>query len=139
MKKLSKANLVTWITALLAFPAFGQSFEVGLEAASSGDYATVLENWRPLAEQGDTVTQYNLGIMYARGESVIQSYTEAATWYCLSAEHGYANAQYNLRVMYARGQGVIQNYTETAYWYRLAAAQGDAGAQNNLGNKYFGG
>jgi len=35
-----------------------------LEAAQSGDYATALQEWRPLAEQGGADAQTMLGGMY---------------------------------------------------------------------------
>jgi hypothetical protein len=37
--------------------SWGQDFDKGLAAAQSGDYATALQEWRPLAEQGYTPTQ----------------------------------------------------------------------------------
>ena len=33
------------------------------------------------AEQGDAISQFNLGVMYAKGRSVEQDYTEAFKWY----------------------------------------------------------
>ena len=35
-------------------------YQKGLAAAHSGDFATALREWRPLAEQGDAVAQFNL-------------------------------------------------------------------------------
>lgn len=49
-----------------------------------------------LAEQGDSQAQYELGNIYRRGQSVEQSYVEAAKWYRKAAEQGYAKAQNNL-------------------------------------------
>jgi len=37
--------------------AWPQDFSKGLEAARAGDYATALQEWRPLAEQGDAYAQ----------------------------------------------------------------------------------
>ena len=88
---------------------------------------------RPLADQGDDFAQYNLGIMYARGQGVAQSLAEAFKWFRLSANQGNASAQYSLGVMFAEGNGVPQNNDEAVKWYRLAANQGNAVAQYNLG------
>ena len=44
-----------------AVSAQAQDFDRGLAAAQSGDFATALKEWRPLAEQGDALAQYNLG------------------------------------------------------------------------------
>jgi TPR repeat protein len=45
-------------------------FHKGLTAHKSGDYATALREWEPLAEQGDADAQNNLGLMYAQGKGV---------------------------------------------------------------------
>jgi TPR repeat protein len=94
---------------------------------------------RPMAEQGDAVGQYNLGVAYATGQSAPRNYTEAAKWYRLAADQGYAPAQYNLGHLYANGLGVWPDYTEAAKWYRLAADQGNAAAQYALGFLYTNG
>jgi TPR repeat protein len=111
-------------------------FDKGLTAALSGDYAAALQEFRPLAEQGNASAQYSLGVMYDNGHGVPQDYAEAATWYRRAAEQGHASAQYNLGIAYDNGRGVSQNYAEAATWYRKAAEQGDARAQNNLGFMY---
>ena len=133
----------TIISVVLAFNAgsiLAQDFQKGLVAAQSGDYVTALQEWRPLAEQGDAMAQYVLALMYNEGPGVLQDYlqdyAEAVKWYRLAAEQGYANAQYNLGVMYNEGNGVLQDYAETEKRFRLAAEQGDADAQTNLGVMY---
>ena len=115
---------------------YSQDFDTGLDAFFSGDYATALREWRPLAEQGDSVAQFFLGVMYDDGQGVTQDDKEAVKWYGLAAAQGYANAQHNLGLMYANGEGVIQDYKEAVRLYGLAAAQGNANAQHNLGVMY---
>ena len=56
--------------AALAGTAIAGPFEDGVVAYNRGDYATALRLWRPLAEQGDTKAQFNLGLMYKNGEGV---------------------------------------------------------------------
>jgi TPR repeat protein len=51
------------------------------------------------ANQGDHSAQYNLGLMYEKGEDVPQSYTEAVKWYRLAADQGNASAQNNLGII----------------------------------------
>ena len=119
--------------------ATAQDFQKGLAAAQAGDYATALKEWKPLAEDGYAVAQYNLGLMYNKGRGVPQDYTEAVKWYRLAAEQGYPKAQAILGLMYSDGEGVLQDYAEAVKWYRLAAEQGDAKAQTNLGYMYDGG
>ena len=111
-------------------------FQMGLDAYDRGDYATALREWKPLAGQGDSSAQYNLGLMYDNGEGVPQDYKIAVKWYRRAAEQGYTNAQNNLGLMYRKGQGVSQDYKTAVKWYRRAAEQGDAYAQHNLGVMY---
>jgi len=44
-----------------------------LKHTKKGDFATVLREWRPLAEQGNAVAQYNLSAMYYNGQGVLQN------------------------------------------------------------------
>jgi len=90
----------------------------------------------PLAEQGDTFAQFNLGLMYDNGEGVPQDYAEALKWFRLAAERGNVTAQYNVGVMYDNGRGVPEDDAEAVKWYRLAAEQGYAKAQGRLGSMY---
>ena len=48
------------------------------------------------AEQGLAMAQYNLGVMYAKGEGVTQDNEQAVAWYRKAAEQGEAIAQNNL-------------------------------------------
>lgn len=106
-------------------------------AYSRQDYATVLELWTPLAEQGDANGQLVLGGIYEHGQGVTQNYAEAVKWYRKAAEHGNAIAQYNLGGMYYHGKGVRQDYAEAAKWYGKAAERGFVNAQSNLGAIYY--
>tara|TARA_R110000824_G_scaffold375227_1_gene565948 strand:- start:795 stop:1439 length:645 start_codon:yes stop_codon:yes gene_type:complete len=130
MKKLFL--LLFFITGFSSSQTWGADFEKGLVAALSGDYATALKEWTPLAEQGDTFVQYDLGVMYERGVGVPQDYKTAVKWYTLSAEQGYATAQTNLGQMYRNGLGVLQDYKTAVKWFTRASEQGDAHAQTKL-------
>ena len=126
------------VVSLMLAPSVGtaQDFDVGLEAAQSGDFETALREWVPLAEQGNARAQYNLGVMYANGKGVPQDDAAAVKWYLLAAEQGVAPAWYNLGLMYDTGRGVPQDDARAVKWYRLAAKRGVARAQFNLGVMY---
>jgi TPR repeat protein len=125
------------LLAILALPALAGDFAKGLSAYDTGDYATALQEWRPLAEQGDAPSQFNLGLLYYDGHGVPQDYTEAARWFERSAEQGYAKAQHNLGAMYGIGKGVRRDYVQAYKWLSLCAATGDQSceAQRNLVEK----
>ena len=135
-------NLTLTICLTLAFllgsteTSWGADFNKGHAAYESGDFATALREWRPLAEQGNASAQHNLGWMYRKGEGVPQDDKTAVKWYTLTAEQGTASAQFNLGWMYANGKGVSQDYKTAVKWYTLAAEQGTATAQYNLGFMY---
>ena len=62
------------VFATLAVPLSAQDFDKGLLAAQRGDFATALEEWRPLAEEGGAAAQFNLGLMYYKGYGVAQDH-----------------------------------------------------------------
>ena len=104
--------------------------EDGQAAYNRGDYATALELWQPLAEQGVARAQNNLGVMHENGRGVPINVIEALKWYRLAAEQGYAGAQNNLGMIYALGRpGVPQDTVRAHMWLSLAAASltGDIG------------
>ena len=113
------------LALLIAGSSWGQDFDKGVAAAQSGDWATVLKEWVPLAEQGDFRAQYNLGQMYRDGQGIPQDYKTAIKWFTLSAEQGHVDAQYNLGLMYGLGQGVLQDYVYAHMWGNIAASNGD--------------
>ena len=120
-----------------AVPAHAADFDAGVEAYKLGDYATALPIFRQLADQGNAFAQYNLGLMYTRGEGVPQDYKEAVKWYRKAADQGQAKAQVSLGFMYLDGNGVTQDYAVAARWFRKAADQGNALAQARLGLMYW--
>jgi uncharacterized protein len=131
-------KIITLAITLLVLPAFSvsaQDWDKGLAAYKAGDYATALNEVRPLAEQGDPKAQTLLARMYEYGQDVPKDLTEAVRLLRLAADKGYAGAQYYLYGMY--DFGVIQgNKFESIRWLKLAAEQGHVEAQNSLGSLY---
>ncbi len=98
--------------------------DAGNEAYERGDYATALSEWRPLADQGDAVAQYNLGVLYEKGQGAPQDYAQARQWYEKAAAQEHAKAQSNIGLLYAKGHGVPRNVVQAHKWYNLAGANG---------------
>ena len=119
----------------LTVPAWA-GFQAGMDANNRGDYATALHEWRPLAEQGDALAQYNLGVLYRKGRGVPQDDVQARQWYEKAAAQGQAKAQYNLGTLYLNGGGVPKDYQQALRWFRLAADQGEALAQTKIAIMY---
>ena len=80
---------------ILTVASFGWAadFDAGLEAYHEGDYEAALQAFKPLAERGDAIAQYRLGLMYKNGEGVPQDDVEAVRWFRKAAEQGHAGAQ----------------------------------------------
>ena len=81
--------------------------------------------YRLSADQGHANAQFNLGLMFAKGEGVPKGDREAAKWYRKAAEQGHARAQSRLSVRYTRGEGVQADNIQALFWATLAAAQGE--------------
>ena len=128
------AALCAGFTLGLTAPAWA-GFDEGFAAYQRGDYATALREWHPLAEQGNAGAQYNLGVMYDKGEGVTQDNAEAVKWYRKAAEQGDAEAQYNLGLMYRNGLGVPQDYVQAHMWYNLAASRLSPGGDRDRAAK----
>jgi uncharacterized protein len=130
------------IVALIVLIGLGSAgsvradLDAGSTAYNRGDYITALREWRPLAERGDGVAQYNLGLMYRFGRGVSQDHKEALKWYRRAAEQGITEAQFTLGALYAEGRGVLQDYKKAEKWYLNAAELGHATAQFELGFMY---
>ena len=93
------------------------------------------------AENGDAVSQVELGILYynGRANSPQPDYAEALKWFQRAADQGNAKAQDRIGLMYYSGKGVPQDYAEAAHWYQLAAQGGNFHARLQLSDMYQGG
>jgi hypothetical protein len=113
------------------------SFEAGLRAYNDGNHGKALTIWRPIAESGHALAQYNIGIAYARGTGVEKDLVAASRWWKRSALQGHRDSAYNLGLIYARGDNQIpRDMVLAAHWWQQAAIHGDAVAQFNLGMMY---
>lgn len=63
-----------------------------------------------LANQGNAAAQYNLGVMYYKGEGVSQDRSEATEWFQKAANQGHIKAQFNLKALRTNGKSAIQAY-----------------------------
>jgi uncharacterized protein len=126
-------TVLTLAVAIAAIPALAD-FHDGVEAYQKGDFVGAVKEWRPLADAGDAIAQYNLGLLYLDGHGVPQSTAEAASWFRRAAEQDYTQAQHNLGAMYGSGQGVKRDYMQAYKWLNICAAKGNAGctAQRDL-------
>ena len=103
---------------------------------ATGDFVEAFAWCERAAHSHLAWAQYNLGLMYRKGEGVPQSDTEAAHWYRLAAAQDFPDAQRKLADLYYIGKGVPLSYERAASWYRKAAGLGNPEAQFQLGHMY---
>ncbi|MCS2611057.1 tetratricopeptide repeat protein [Halomonas dongshanensis] len=137
MKKFIQYSAV----ALMLFPTLGvaNDLNAGIAAYESGDYASALEELRPLAEQGNAEAQYTLGFMYNRGRGVRSNGVEALEWWHRAAEQNHAGALYKIGDVYHNSMndafwGIERSREEASEWYILAAGEGSIEAMIQLSN-----
>jgi TPR repeat protein len=81
----------------------------------------------------DAQAQFELGMMYLKGEKVNKDYNKAMGHFLNAAEHNHCIAQCNIGVMYCNSCGVEQDFQKGAYWLFKSAQQEYDVAFFNLG------
>jgi TPR repeat protein len=109
----------------------------GFKAYESGDYATALKEFLPLAEKGQVSAQAAVGQMYFEGKGVSPDPKEAAKWLEPAAKAGNARAQFLLGKLYLSGEGVQADPVKAATLSKAAADQGFVDAQVDVTALYY--
>lgn len=114
-----------WLTVLIV--------GFGLAAPSEGVCGGWLDFvvFRIGAELGSADAQYNLGLMYEKGDVIKGHNMQAVYWYEKAAEQGVLDAQVRLANLTALGRGVRQNRVHSYALYNLAALRGDKAAEES--------
>jgi uncharacterized protein len=86
----SRALVVLWAAVALSLSARSAWADLGSASAaySKGEFAVAFQQFKELAELGQPTAQYNLAVMYARGEGIGLSNTNAHAWASLAAAGG---------------------------------------------------
>lgn len=112
--------------------ARAQSVHAGFVALNREDYATARENFLPLAQQGDSIAQYDMGILYLNGYGVSKNFVTARTWFRKAADQGDKDAQLRLSEIYDQGLGVAKDRDEARKWREKATGQEDRPSDKDL-------
>lgn len=67
-------------------------FQTNGKDIRDGDFAADVDRWRPLAEQGNAVAQYKLGVMHANGRGAPRDFITAYKWLNIAGAQGNENA-----------------------------------------------
>lgn len=124
-------------TVLLAAasPPSAQSVEAGIKAWQSGDAATAVAIWKPLAAKGDADARFNLAQAYKLGRGVPVDLAQAQRLYEQAARQNHRDAQTTLGLL------LFQNGSRAAAlrWLKLAAEGGEPRAMLVYGTALFNG
>jgi TPR repeat protein/CHAT domain-containing protein len=88
-----KKWFIAFALCLVTFVVYAENQE---EVESPSSQATSFQVIVEKAERGDAEAQFNLGLMYQKGEGVAQNDVEAAKWFRKAAEQGHAAASGSL-------------------------------------------
>ena len=75
--------------------------------------------YRKLAESGDAVSQFELGLIYVSETETARFTVEGLRWIRKSAEQGNAEAQKHLAGVYYYGKGVPVDQGEGLRWHHI--------------------
>lgn len=93
-RAFTRSLAVVWASVALILSAVPARADLGSASAAykKGDLAAAFEQFKELAELGQPTAQYNLAVMYARGEGIALSNTNAHAWASLAAASGVESA-----------------------------------------------
>jgi TPR repeat protein len=112
----------------------------GLVALPNGELPTETrrKQLETRALKGDVVAEYQLGLIYRRGEGVLRDDATAVMWFRKAVEAGYMPALRPLEMEYGDGRMGIEPYDwdNVVKWYEKAAKEGDRVMQRALAECY---
>ncbi len=94
------------------------------KAMANGNFAIAYCLWEPLASEGDSKAQFNIGWMFHNGYGLAIDDDTALSWWLQAAEQGYIDAFYTLADLYLAGFGVDKDKDIAMGWYIAAAEFG---------------
>ena len=132
-RALAAGLIAAMLGACVAAPPPGD-FDAGYQAYQKGDFQAALAIWRPLAESGHAVAQYNLGLMHAEGRGLAQNRELAIGWLDKAAAQGVPEAAFNLAGLHLAS--TKPDYAATRRLLGIAADAGLDRAQHSLAKLY---
>ncbi|MFD2205561.1 tetratricopeptide repeat protein [Kiloniella antarctica] len=103
-------------------------FKSGIDAYKKEDMNTAFAIIYPLALDGYQEAQYQIALMYEKGEDAPHDEQIAFQWYEKAALRGFPQAQSALGLRYAIGNGVKQDFVQAYTWLSIANAYQDVEA-----------
>ena len=137
MKTLSRLLIILVLIAVGPIVAFAATIEEAKAATGRKDYSLAMRLWRELADQGNPLALFPVGLLYQNGWGVAKDEAEAVRWFLRAAQQGNEGAQEALYYAYNSGKGAPQDFAEAAKWIRPLAEKGYGLPQMYLGTLYL--
>jgi len=109
-----------------------QLYEQAMSLARKKNMTGAASLFRQAGEQGNRQAQYQVGLLYARGDGVKKDFIKAREWLYKAAIQGHPKAQFYLGQMYAFGDGGKKDNAKAVTWFWLATTMGDRYARDSL-------
>jgi TPR repeat protein len=136
---LITAIVVTSIFLLYEKGCFStrSKFDIALNQYNNEQFKEAMDNFMPLAQQGNPYAEYYMGSMFYDGRGTTKDFTRAFKWLTKSSNQNCHEAQYLLAKMYMKGNNVKKD-PKLASQLILKSANGGYGkAQTFLGIAYW--
>lgn len=112
-------------------------YATGMKLYKEGNYEEALSHIRKAASEGGQEAQYQLCLMYKRGQGMkAPEAGEAYAWCKKSADQGYGPAEHEMASSLQTGWGVAKDPAAALEYYLKASKQGVPEAQYALGLLY---
>jgi TPR repeat protein len=99
-------------------------FDEAMHVYGCADYPKALKMFIPLAEKGDRMSQFQVGMMIEQGQGADPNLNQAFDWYMKAAQQGVADAYFALGQIYSRGEIVAKDPVKAFAWFDLAKKGG---------------
>lgn len=136
-KKGSKALLIKTQKRAVVEEKYEKLYRLGLKHYYGIDgvqksYQEAFRCFQEAAQNGHTRAQYELALMFSRGNGIEPNYQESIQWLKKAANQGDPEAQYELALFYIQAEDTYQNYEKAVKWLERATKQKHVPAINQL-------
>ena len=125
---MTKRAIPLLLAAVLLSPVVQaeDDYDKALHVYGCADYPKAFSLFKPLAEQGMALAQYQIGLMTEQGQGADPDVKQAFPWYMKAAQQGVADAYFALGQIYSRGEAVPKDKVQAYAWFALAHRGGNA-------------
>ena len=133
-RNLSAALLLTLLLspAAMADDAQDQQVESGLAALKSKDFPEAIRILLPLAVEGNAEAQFQIGLMYYKGDGLPKDRCVAIVWLEKAARQAHARAALMTGFTFYFGGGVKKSHELAYRWASFAHKLGHSQAKNQM-------